>query len=145
MKEDARILLVDDQGFNITALKIILKVQFKIDSDQKCDVAMNGEEAVKAVMDDFMKNQSLGKNFSSYKIILMDCQMPFMDGYEATVKIREFIDQQEVCQPIISAVTGHTEQSYIERAINSGMNQVISKPVDIQVLKVLLKKFGYID
>jgi PleD family two-component response regulator len=33
MKEDARILLVDDQGFNITALKIILKVQFKIDSD----------------------------------------------------------------------------------------------------------------
>ena len=145
MKEDARILLVDDQGFNITALKIILKVQFKIDSDQKCDVAMNGEEAVKAVMVDFMKNQSLRKNFSSYKIILMDCQMPFMDGYEATVKIREFIDQQEVCQPIISAVTGHTEQSYIERAINSGMNQVISKPVDIQVLKVLLKKFGYID
>ena len=75
----------------------------------------------------------------------MDCQMPFMDGYEATKKIREFIDEQEVSQPIISAVTGHTEQAYIERAINAGMNQVISKPVDIQVLKVLLTKFGYID
>ena len=35
--------------------------------------------------------------------------MPFMDGYEATKKIREFIDEQEVSQPIISAVTGHTE------------------------------------
>ena len=55
-KEDARILLVDDQGFNITALKIILKFQFKINSDEKCDVAMNGEEAVKAVVDDFKKN-----------------------------------------------------------------------------------------
>ena len=75
----------------------------------------------------------------------MDCQMPFMDGYEATNKIREFIDLQGVNQPIISAVTGHTEQAYIKRAMNAGMNQVMSKPVDVEVLKVLLKKFGYID
>ena len=52
----------------------------------------------------------------------MDCQMPFMDGYEATDKIREFIHSQGAPQPIISAVTGHTEQAYIERAINAGMN-----------------------
>ena len=52
----------------------------------------------------------------------MDCQMPFMDGYEATDKIREFIHNQGAPQPIISAVTGHTEQAYIERAINAGMN-----------------------
>ena len=75
----------------------------------------------------------------------MDCQMPFMDGYEATDKIREFIHSQGAPQPIISAVTGHTEQAYIERAINAGMNQVLSKPVNIGVLKVLLKNNGYID
>ena len=71
--------------------------------------------------------------------------MPFMDGYEATDKIRDFIYNQGAPQPIISAVTGHTEQAYIERAINAGMNQVLSKPVSIEVLKVLLKKNGYID
>ena len=45
-----------------------------------------------------------------------------MDGYEATVKIREHIAMQGLPQPIITAVTGHTEQEYIDRCINNGMN-----------------------
>ena len=55
--------------------------------------------------------------------------MPFVDGYEATINIRNYLYQLELDQPIITAVTGHTEQAYIDKAISSGMNQVLSKPV----------------
>jgi CheY-like chemotaxis protein len=60
----------------------------------------------------------------------MDCNMPFIDGYETTQRIRQLLYDNNFMQPIISAVTGHDEQIYIKRAINSGMNQVISKPVN---------------
>jgi CheY-like chemotaxis protein len=69
----------------------------------------------------------------------MDCNMPVMDGYEATSKIRAFIHNFGLAQPIISAVTGHTEQLYVRRSIMSGMNLVLSKPVDIKVVKFLAK------
>jgi CheY-like chemotaxis protein len=55
--------------------------------------------------------------------------MPFMDGYDATHNIRQLIYEKDIDQPIVVAVTGHTEHSYVDRAVNSGMNLVLSKPV----------------
>ena len=66
--------------------------------------------------------------------------MPIMDGNEATFKIREFLYKNNIEQPIICGVTGHAEQSYIKRSIESGMNQVFSKPVDKGLLRKTLKK-----
>lgn len=63
--------------------------------------------------------------------------MPVLDGYEATRQIRDYIYDVGLPQPIISAVTGHTEQLYVQRCIASGMNQVLSKPVDVKVLKFI--------
>lgn len=83
--------------------------------------------------------------FCSYNLILMDCNMPFVDGYEATSNIRNYLYDLELDQPIISAVTGHTEQSYVDKAINSGMNQVLSKPVTSQILQDLVRMLGYYD
>ena len=52
----------------------------------------------------------------------MDCNMPFMDGYESTKRIRQYLFSQKIDQPIILAVTGHLEPDYVDRAIDSGMN-----------------------
>ncbi len=70
--------------------------------------------------------------------------MPVMDGYESTTKIREYIYMKELSQPIITGVTGHIEPPYVKRSIESGMNQVLSKPVDVNLLRNLLIKLNYI-
>jgi len=50
-----------------------------------------------------------GEKRCDFHLILMDCNMPFMDGYEATAKIRDLLFIEGLPQPIITAVTGHTE------------------------------------
>mmetsp|Transcript_26240 Transcript_26240/g.40047 ORF Transcript_26240/g.40047 Transcript_26240/m.40047 type:complete len:88 (-) Transcript_26240:29-292(-) len=86
-----------------------------------------------------MKNQF---EKCDYRLILMDCNMPFMSGYEACAMIRQYLFDLSIEQPIISAVTGHSEQSYVELAIEAGMNQVLSKPVKGDLLKELVRRIG---
>ena len=57
----------------------------------------------------------------------MDCNMPFMDGYEATKKIRRLYNQMKMAtanQPKIIAITGHIENEYVDRALASGMDKI---------------------
>ena len=136
-----KILVVDDQGFNITAIQVILRVKFKLNVDQVMDKALGGQQAIDMVRKNIVRN-----NFDKcdYILILMDCNMPFVDGYQATDTIRHLFYQYGLSQPIISAVTGHSETVYINKAINSGMNQVLSKPVSIPALRRLLLKVKFI-
>jgi len=69
-------------------------------------IALNGKEAIKKVMEDVRSNPL---KISSFNLILMDCNMPMMDGFEATQQIREFMWRENLPQPIITAVTGQTE------------------------------------
>jgi CheY-like chemotaxis protein len=131
--ELSKILIVDDQSFNIEAATVILKYSVRIKNpDQICDSAIHGKQALEKVIQDV---ESHNLKHCSYKLIIMDCNMPIMDGYEATSKIRSYISSLGINQPIIIAVTGHTEEEYVRRAMSSGMNQVLSKPIIIEVLK----------
>jgi CheY-like chemotaxis protein len=84
--EGKRILIVDDQVYNIKALKSILHFSFKQDLTM-IDSALDGLDAYNKVCDDFVKNNGR----SSYDLILMDCNMPFMDGYTSTEFIRNML------------------------------------------------------
>ena len=88
-----RILIVDDEPFNLQSLKVIIQQSMKKMGRQKefldklIDVASNGKEAVEKVK---QLLESTNKK-SQYALIFMDCQMPIMDGYEATIEIRKLL------------------------------------------------------
>lgn len=111
---DAKVLIVEDMEINQEIVTLMLN-KYGIE----VDCAFNGSEAVELVK----------KNV--YDIIFMDIQMPIMDGFEATVKIRKFNENI----PII-AMTANAMQSDIKKNLSIGMNGHISKPI---IRKILLE------
>ncbi len=114
------IMVVDDIEVNLFILVNILSAQGAV-----CDTAENGQEAVDA----FLNSQP-----GTYDLILMDIQMPVMDGYEATRIIRASSHSDAKSVPII-ALTANAFVDDVRDAINAGMNAHIAKPVQIDRLK----------
>ncbi|WP_430933668.1 response regulator [Saccharicrinis sp. 156] len=108
--KDANILLVEDNFSNQQIIILYIKNEVK-----KIEVAYNGKEA----LDKFGK--------AKYDLILMDVQMPIMDGLKATQKIREIEKSTNTHTPII-AVTANAFPEDKERCMASGMDDYISKP-----------------
>ena len=66
--------------------------------------------------------------------------MPILDGYEASLEIRDFIDSQQAEQPLIIACTGHIENEYLLKAWRSKIDEVIPKPASEAVIKSILSE-----
>ena len=120
---EVRILLVEDNPVNQEVTLGILKL-----FGCKADLAENGRLALAA----WKKNR--------YDLILMDCQMPEMDGYQATEAIRRAELERGTYVPIV-ALTAHALKGDRERCLNSGMNDFISKPFKQQQLLDVLEKW----
>jgi CheY-like chemotaxis protein/HPt (histidine-containing phosphotransfer) domain-containing protein len=120
----ARILLAEDNAINqAVALATLKKLGLH------ADVVSNGREVISAL-----------KNIP-YDLVLMDCQMPEMDGYEATHLIRN--TQSSVANhniPII-AMTANAMQGEEEKCLSAGMNDYISKPISLDALSNALEKW----
>src|SRR5690606_10000393 len=77
-----------------------------------------------------------------YDLILMDCEMPEMDGFEATRSIREYERSHNMPATPIVALTAHALQEHREAVFASGMNHYLSKPITLDSLYTTFEKTG---
>ena len=112
-------LCAEDNELNAEILKELLDIE-----GAKCQICENGEKVVEA----FEKSQP-----GEYDMILMDIQMPVMNGYEATKAIRNSKHQMAKTIPII-AMTANAFSEDIQQSFSAGMNAHVSKPVEMKVL-----------
>ena len=119
-----RVLLVEDNPVNLGVVKKILTRM-----GVKCLEAHNGDEAL-----DILRKDPVD-------LIFMDCQMPVMDGYQATESWRE-IERREQRQPIpIVAMTANAMQGDREKCLHVGMNDYLAKPVSIKDIEGTLRQW----
>ena len=117
------ILVAEDNPTNQMILRRLLsKAGFR------CQVVENGEEAVKMVQE------------KAFDLVLMDCQMPVLDGYGATQQIKELLGDES---PVIVAVTANATAEDKKRCFEAGMDGFVSKPLRLnQLQKVLDEHLG---
>ncbi|HEX2059277.1 MAG TPA: response regulator, partial [Thermoanaerobaculia bacterium] len=116
----ARVLVVEDNSVNqLVALGQLQRL------GHECVVAAGGREAIELLRE------------SAFDLVLMDCQMPDMDGYEATRRIRQ-LDGPSSKIPII-AITAHALAGEREKCIAAGMNDYLAKPVSLEQLGAVLR------
>lgn len=117
------ILLVEDNRVNqIVATRMLDSMGYG------AEIANNGKEAVDKVED------------GAFDLILMDCQMPEMDGYTATRIIKEKMSKGEVVKCPIIALTAHAMSGDREKCEEAGMDDFLTKPVDEDKLQAVIHK-----
>ena len=119
----ATVLLVEDNAVN---QKVATRMLEK--SGYRCDLASNGQEAVDAL------------SRVSYDVVLMDCQMPVMDGFEATREIRRREGDGDRHTTIV-AMTANAMKGDRELCLEAGMDDYLSKPVNRSALEEMLEKY----
>ena len=125
--EGKRVLLVEDNDLNQEIATVILEEKGII-----VETANNGKEAIEAIN----KNDA-----NYYDLVLMDIQMPIMDGYEATKQIRNLSDKGKA-NVIIYAMTANAFEEDKRNALEAGMDGHIAKPFEInQLTKILSSIF----
>lgn len=125
---DLQVLVAEDNQVNWKVIETILKQRFEVSSER----AENGQRAVEMVLE----------RETPYDLILMDIQMPIMDGYEAAKAIRKLSDTKKASIPIY-AMTADIFAEDVNRCIENGMNGHLAKPIEMDKLLAILRQIQY--
>ena len=123
-----RFLAAEDNTMNADMVKELVEM-----TGARCEIARNGRAALA-----MFSNSQPGY----YDAILMDLQMPVMDGYAAAVAIRELKRPDAKTVPII-AMTASTFEEGIQKSFEAGMDAYIAKPLDVRILQSHMRKFRH--
>jgi PAS domain S-box-containing protein len=123
-----RILLADDSEDNVLLIRSYLK-----DSGYHLEIAQNGEEAVRKFAE------------GHFDLVLMDMQMPILDGYQATEQIVAWARERSLAQVPILALTANALQNEQERSIRAGCTAHLCKPIRQQTLLDAIRKYTAIE
>ncbi len=122
------ILVAEDNQVNRMVVKAFLG---KL--GHSCDIVENGQEAVNMIT----------KNHSKFQLVLMDCDMPIKNGFEATQLIRQYEQEHQIITPVpIVALTAHVTQIFRDQSIASGMDEHLTKPLDVAALHRILNQIA---
>lgn len=132
------VLIVDDNPMNILALETLLQ-SFSINTEK----ALSGDEAIEKIKK-FYEKSSCSKEFQcfAYKCIFMDIDMPDKDGFQTSEEINEYFKEKNFQQLIIPC-TAFTDQEYINKCKEIGLQDFLSKPVTCEILEHILYKYIY--
>ena len=119
------ILVVEDNAISRTVIVSLLE-----NLGFRCKVVANGQEAVNAVMQGIQP-----------ALVLMDCEMPVMSGYQATEKIRQWERENGRMHLPIIALTANAFEDNRQRCLAAGMDDFLAKPVNMNLLAVMLNKW----
>ena len=120
------VLIVDDNNFNLEVMESMLRK-----SNISCDKALNGRMALEKIVQSQQR-----KCCPPYGLVLMDCNMPVMDGYEATEKITQMISEKMIAPTTVIGVTAYTSTEHIDNCIKSGMKCASMLLISLQACEV---------
>ncbi len=123
---DMKILVVDDNDVNALVVTGYLR---KLGIQPQ--VVNNGERAIDLVC----------RTSNEFDLVLMDCEMPEIDGYLATERIRQWESGRSTRRQPICALSAHALQTYKERCFTSGMDDFLSKPIVFDQLKAVIARY----
>lgn len=118
------VLLVEDYEPNI-----LVTTMFLDQLGYSYDIAFNGVEALKKF------------NTTTYDVVLMDVQMPELDGLESTRRIRQMEKERKLSHTPVIAMTAHVRDQDKEQCLDAGMNDFIAKPFNPSVLSTKISNY----
>ena len=129
--ECPQVLIVDDDAFNLFSLETLFRM-----FDYRCRKVMNGKEAV-----DFLVGQPKCAHCTGVRLVMMDYQMPVMDGVESTTKIMSLIKLGKITEMPVIGCTAFTAKNEISRCFEAGMRDVVFKPVSRGTVAMVVEQW----